>query len=275
MDTLGLMVSSVTDKGELLFSPVGLPVLPTLDGEYCRIYTRDGKMYTGTVLSCSPAYHVQLDSGTRVRDEENMYIRLDMPVYSKQDVDRLGVRCGDMVAIDPKTTITPSRYIKSRFLDDKASVAILITLLRAAKEQGVKPAFRTWLVFTVYEEVCSGGAWQPEELDEFLIVDMGCVGPKLSCTEQMVSICAKDHEGPYDWEMTTRLVSLAQKHGLDFAVDVYPRYGSDAAVAWRAGCDAPGALIGTGVHASHGMERTHQDGMMNTLKLAALYLGME
>ena len=104
---------------------------------------------------------------------------------------------------------------------------------------------------------------------------MGCVGPKLSCTEQMVSICAKDHEGPYDWKMTTRLVSLAQKHGLDFAVDVYPRYGSDAAVAWRAGCDAPGALIGTGVHASHGMERTHQDGMMNTLKLAALYLGME
>ncbi len=274
MDTLGLVVRSIDEKGRLLLSPVGLPVLPTLDGEYCRIYTRGGEAYTGTILSLSPAYHVEDDSSTRPRDEHNMYIRLDMPVYSRADVTALGLRCGDTVCIDPKTQVTPSGFIKSRFLDDKASVAVLLTLLRAMKEHGTKPKYRTWFIFTVWEEVGTGGAWQPEDLDEFLIVDMGCVGDELACTEQQVSICAKDTEGPYDWDMTTRLVNLAEANGIDYAVDVYPHYSSDAEVAWRSGCDAPAALIGTGVHASHGMERTHADGMMNTMKLCALYLDL-
>ena len=35
---------------------------------------------------------------------------------------------------------------------------------------------------------------------------------------------------------------------------------------------ARGALIGPGVHASHGMERTHFEGMKATIDLVALYL---
>ena len=272
MDTLGLSVRNVTGNGQLMFTQLGGPILPTLDGEYCRIYTREGKVYTGTILSLSPASHVFKDASTRVRDNENMYVRLDAPVYSREDVEALGIRNGDIICIDTKTQFTDTGYLKSRFLDDKASVAILLTALKAMKDNGWKPQYRTNIVFTVYEEVGSGCNWFPEELDEFLIVDMGCIGPELACTEQQVSICAKDSSGPYDYELTSRLIRLAQENGVKFAVDDYPYYSSDAAVAWRSGCDAPGALIGTGVHASHGMERTHMDGMMNTLKLVMLYL---
>lgn len=272
MDTLGLSLRHITGNGELMFTSLGGPILPTLDGEYCRIYTREGKVYTGTILSLSPAAHVYKDASTRVRDNENMYVRLDVPVYSREDVETLGIRNGDIICIDTKTQVTDTGYLKSRFLDDKASVAVLLTALAAMKDNNWKPQYRTDIIFTVYEEVGSGCNWFPEELDEFLIVDMGCVGPELSCTEQQVSICAKDSSGPYDYEMTSRLIRLAQENGVDFAVDDYPFYSSDAAVAWRSGCDAPGALIGTGVHASHGMERTHIDGMMNTLKLVMLYL---
>lgn len=272
MDTLGLVIRSITDRGELLISPIGLPTLPTLDGEYCRIYTREGKVYTGTILSLSPAYHVQKDAATRPRDDANMYIRVDVPVGSKADVEALGIRCGDIVCYDSKTEVTESGYLKSRFLDDKASVACLLTLLHLMKDQNLKPQYQTYIIFTVHEEVGSGGAWQPDNLEEFLIVDMGCVGPELNCTEQQVSICGKDTNGPYDYEMTTRLIQLAEGNNVNYAVDVYPQYGSDAYVAWCSGCDAPAALIGTGVHASHGMERTHVDGMLNTLKLITLYL---
>ena len=272
LDTLGLSLRHITGNGELLFTRIGGPILPTLDGEYCRIYTREGKVYTGTILSLSPASHVFKDASTRVRDNENMYVRLDAPVYSREDVEALGIRNGDIICIDTKTQFTDTGYLKSRFLDDKASVAILLTALKAMKDNGWKPQYRTNIVFTVYEEVGSGCNWFPEELDEFLIVDMGCIGPELACTEQQVSICAKDSSGPYDYELTSRLIRLAQENGVKFAVDDYPYYSSDAAVAWRSGCDAPGALIGTGVHASHGMERTHMDGMMNTLKLVMLYL---
>ena len=273
IDTLGLMVRSITDKGELMFTRIGGPVLPSLDGEYCRIYTRDGRIYTGTVLSLSPAKHVFPDCGTRVRDENNMYVRLDAVVHSREDVLKLGIAVGDYVCYDPKFEITDTGYVKSRFLDDKGSAACLFALLKLMKEQGIKPAYNAEFVLTVYEEVGSGGATLPKEIDELLIVDMGCVGLDLTCTETQVSICPKDSGGPFDYRMTSRLMQLAKDNGIDYAADVYPMYSSDAAVAWHAGYDVPAGLIGPGVAASHGMERTHMIALNGTVKLCSLYLG--
>ena len=105
-----------------------------------------------------------------------------------------------------------------------------------------------------------------------IAVDMGCIGDDLSCTEYDVSICAKDSSGPYDYELTTNLANLAKEKKLSYAVDIYPYYGSDVSAARRAGHDFKGALIGPGVHASHGMERTHYSGIENTIKLLIEYL---
>ncbi|PWM38654.1 MAG: aminopeptidase [Clostridiales bacterium] len=273
VDTLGAMVRSITDKGELKFTVVGGPILPTLDGEYCKIRTRGGCTYTGTILSESPAAHVFLDSSTRVRDEENMMIRLDEKVKCKEDVGKLGIMAGDYIFFDPKTTVTESGFLKSRFIDDKASVAILMTLLKVMKEEGLRPQHTTKIFISIYEEVGHGASYIPEDIEEFIAVDMGCVGLDLGCTEYDVSICAKDSDGPYDYELTTRLIRLAQEHNLQFAVDIYPKYGSDVGAARSAGNDVKGGLIGSGVHASHGMERTHYEGMENTLRLLLLYLG--
>ena len=271
IDTLGLMVRSITADGMLMITKVGGPILPTLDGEYCRIYTRDGRVYTGTVLSLSPAVHVHDDAATRTRDEKNMAVRIDEVVHNKQDVEALGIAPGDFVCYDPKTVVTDSGFLKSRFIDDKGSAACLLTLLHLMAQQGLCPRYDTQVCFTVHEEVGHGGATLPV-VDELLAVDMGCIGEDLSCTEYQVSICAKDNNGPYDYEMVTRLVELARANGVNYAVDIYPHYGSDVAAAWRTGMDARGALIGPGVHASHGMERTHFDGLKATIDLAGLYL---
>ena len=271
VDTLGLMVRSITADGMLKITKVGGPILPTLDGEYCRIYTRDGKVYTGTILSLSPAVHVYDDAATRPREEKELAVRIDEKVKSKADVEALGICAGDYVCFDPKTTVTESGFLKSRFIDDKGSAAILLTLLRLMHFAKVRPRYDTDVCFTVHEEVGHGGATLPV-VDELLAVDMGCVGDDLSCTEYQVSICAKDNNGPYDYGMVTRLVELAKANGVDYAVDIYPHYGSDVAAAWEAGMDARGALIGPGVHASHGMERTHYDGLKAAMELTALYL---
>lgn len=272
IDTLGLMCRSITEKGELMITKVGGPQLPTLDGEFCRIYTRDGRIYTGTILSLSPASHVFDDALTRPRDEQNMYIRIDEKVKNAQDVRALGIEVGDYVCIDPKTTVTPSGFLKSRFIDDKGSAACLLTLLKCLTEEGWKPRYDTQIQFTVYEEVGHGASTMGQDLDEIVAVDMGCVGLDLSCREDQVSICAKDRGGPYDYGMVSRLVELAKENGVDYAVDVYPHYTSDVAAAWSAGADVRAALIGPGVQASHGMERTHVDGMMATMELLCLYL---
>jgi putative aminopeptidase FrvX len=272
VDTLGAMVRSITDKGNLKFTLVGGPIVPTLDGEYCSIRTREGALYTGTFLSTSPAAHVYEDSKTKPRDPQNMEIRIDEKVTSKKDVEDLGICAGDYIFIDPKTTITESGFIKSRFIDDKGSVACLISLLEHMSRNGVIPSYTTKIFISTYEEVGHGSSYIPEDITEMLSVDMGCIGDDLSCTEYDVSICAKDSGGPYDYNMVTRLIELARENNIKYAVDIYPMYGSDVGAALRAGNNIRGALIGPGVHASHGMERTHYSALENTIKLLYLYL---
>lgn len=272
VDTLGAMVRSVTSKGTLKFTPIGGPIVPTLDGEYCKIKTRDDKLYTGTFLSTSAAAHVFEDSGTKKRDPQNMEIRIDELVHSKEDVEKLGICPGDFIFIDPKTIVTENGFVKSRFIDDKGSVACLMGLLELLNREKIVPEFTTKLFISTYEEVGHGASYVPEDITEMISVDMGCIGDDLSCTEEDVSICAKDSGGPYDYNMVSTLIALAKSNHLKYAVDIYPRYTSDVVAALKGGNNIRGALIGPGVSASHGMERTHYSAMENTIKLLYLYL---
>lgn len=273
VDTLGLMVRSINSDGTLKFTTLGGPLLNTYNAEYCKIYTREGKIYTGTILSTSPAVHVFPDSRSKDLKEDTMCVRLDEVVYSRSDTQKLGIQTGDIIAIDPKFEITPSGYVKTRFLDDKASAFLLLELLRYLKEQNITPENNLKLIFSTYEEVGFGASNIPN-INEMLAVDMGCIGLDLNCTEEQVSICAKDSGGPYDYDMTSKLIELAKANNISYAVDIYPFYSSDATASLRAGNDIKAALIGTGVAASHGMERTHKHGLENTFNLILGYLNI-
>lgn len=272
VDTLGLMVRSITAEGHLALTKIGGIITPTLDGEYCKIYTRDHKVYTGTILSTSPAAHVYPDANTKERTVENLVVRIDEEVSTKDDVLKLGIQHGDFVAVDPKTIITDSGFVKSRFIDDKISVAILFTLLKELKETNTKLDSTTVFLISTYEEVGHGMASLPIKIDELISVDMGCIGLDLACKETQVSICAKDSSGPYDYHITSKFIELAKRNNIDYAVDIYPFYDSDSSAALSAGNDVRTGLIGPGVHASHGMERTHLKGIEETIKLLGAYL---
>lgn len=273
VDTLGLMVRSINSNGTLKFTTLGGPLLNTYNAEYCKVYTRDNKVYSGTILSTSPAVHVFPDSRSKELKEDTMCVRLDEVVYSASDTKKLGIATGDIIAIDPKFEITESGYIKTRFLDDKASAFLLLELLRYLKENNITPEDNLKLIFTTYEEVGFGASNIPD-INELLAVDMGCIGLDLNCTEEQVSICAKDSGGPYDYDMTTKLINLAKENNINYAVDIYPYYSSDATASLKAGNDIKAALIGTGVAASHGMERTHKNGLKNTFQLIKCYLNI-
>lgn len=270
-DTLGLMVRSINGDGTLRVTNVGGPIIPTLDGEYCKIITRSGKVYTGTILSTSPATHVYKDSSTKSRDIDNIVVRIDEVVKNRGDVEKLGIENGNYVCYDTKTVLTDSGFLKSRFIDDKASVCIILSVLEHMSKNKIMPKYDTYVYFTNYEEVGHGGA-TVQKVDEFVAVDMGCIGLDLSGNEFSVSICPKDSSGPYDYELTNRLVELAKEANLNYAIDIFPYYSSDVSASLRAGLDCKGGLIGSGVDASHGMERTHLDGMFNTMKLLFMYL---
>ena len=272
LDTLGFMVRSITPKGTLKLVEIGGVATPSLDGEYCKIYTRDGKEYTGTVLIDVPAVHVYPDARSKERTVENLEVRIDEEVKTKEDVIKLGISNGDFVCYDPKFEITDSGFLKSRFIDDKGHVVLLLVLLKYLKDNQIKLAHRTKIYFVVYEEIGHGASMIDNDIDEYVTLDMGCVGLDLAGNEYSVSICAKDAFSPYDFELTTRLINLAKDAKLSYAVDIYPRYSSDVSAALKAGADFKGALIGSGTHASHSMERTHLKGMENTFNLIYLYL---
>ncbi len=271
VDTLGAMVRSVKDNGRLRPTTLGGHQWSTADGENCTVHTRDGRVYTGVVLNTEPSSHVADEKVEQV--EKNMEILLDENVDTKKGVAELGVQTGDIIAMDPRTTVTPSGYIKSRFLDDKLSAAILLGLAREVSEGRVSLARKVYLLFTVYEEVGHGGAFVPADTLDMLSVDMGCVGDDLGCTERMVSICAKDSGGPYNYDLVSELASIARELELGYAIDVYPHYSSDVEATLHAGYDIRHGLIGPGVYASHNYERSHVDGVRNTFELVRAFVG--
>lgn len=272
VDTLGAMVRSITSAGMLKLSLVGGYTMHSIEGSYCTIHTRDGKEYRGTILSKSPSVHSYDDARTLERNEKNMEIRIDEVVHSKDDVLALGINSGDYISFDANFEYTKSGFIKSRHLDDKASVAVLLNLLKVLKEENITPSKEVKIVISNYEEVGFGASWLPSGITEFIAVDMGVIGDDLNGNEYEVSICAKDSSGPYDYELTNKLIQLAKDNEVKYVVDIFPHYGSDASAALRGGNNIKAALIGQGIHASHGMERTHETSLDHTLKLLKAYV---
>ena len=273
IDTLGGMVSEIKADGNLRIVPIGGLNANNTEAENVRVVTRDGKIYTGVFQLDNASVHVNKEYSEKKRSFACMEVLLDEMVSTKDDTRKLGIDVGDIVCFDPRTVITPSGYIKSRFLDDKLSVGILLGFARFLKDEGITPKRKLYQHVTVYEEVGHGAAATvPEGVREIISVDMGCVGDGLQCKETQVSICAKDSAGPYNYDVVTALVNTAKANNIDYAVDIYPFYGSDVDVTLKSGHDVRHGLIGAGVYASHGYERSHRAGAFATMQLLAAYL---
>lgn len=271
VDTLGAIVSGIKPDGTLAFSLLGGLSLTGAEGEYVKIITHSGKTFTGTILINNPSVHANNEKEKTQRNIKNMHIRIDEEVYTKEDVEKIGVEVGDIICVDVKYEELENGYIKSRFLDNKAGCYVLFELARRLKEQGKEASVE--IFFSNYEEVGHGGTvGYSDSIEELLVIDMGVLGDDCQGNEVSCSICAKDSSGPYDYEFRKKLVELAKKNKIPYKVDVYPFYGSDGSAALRAGNDFRVALIGMGVAASHGTERTHIKGIEATIDLCLAYI---
>lgn len=273
VDALGAMVKEIKSNGRLKLTMIGGSRWNHLEGEYCQIFTGNNRTFTGTILMHQTSVHVYDDAGSAKRNQDNIEVRIDEQVHNDEDVRNLGIAVGDFVAFDPRVEITPAGFIKSRHLDDKASVAILMYLIKAITDQQLQLPYTTHFLISNNEEIGYGGNSNiPSEVVEYLAVDMGAIGDGQASDEYTVSICAKDSSGPYNYQLRQKLVGLAEEHEIDYRVDIYPYYGSDASAALRAGHDIIHGLIGPGIDASHAFERTHQDSIINTAQLVYHYL---
>ena len=270
VDTLGAMVKEILPSGRLRLTQVGGYAWTAIEGENCLVHREDGEAIEGTILVHQSSVHVYKDTNSAERTAANIEVRLDMNVHSVEEVRELGIEVGDFVSFDPRFNVTQSGYIKSRHLDDKASVAILLDLAKDLVK--LELPHTTHYLISNYEEVGFGGnAGIPSQVVEYIAVDMGALGDGQHSDEYTVSICAKDSSGPYDLTLRRQFTSLCKEHDIAYKVDIYPFYGSDASAAIRAGYDVKHALIGPGIESSHSYERTHQESLDATRELLRRY----
>ncbi|MBK8551665.1 MAG: M42 family metallopeptidase [Ignavibacteria bacterium] len=271
VDTLGAMVKEIKPDGTLEITMLGGYPLNSFEGEYVTVRNSDGKLYRGTFLLNNPADHVNKNVGSAKRELKSMSVRLDELVDSDDNVKKLGINVGDFIFYDNRFEHTKSGFIKSRFLDDKACAAIMIELIKVLSKSSRQKNIGFY--FSNYEEVGHGSCVGiPDSAEELLVLDMAVIGEGCTGKEDAVSICAKDSSGPYDFIMTKKLRQLAIKNKIKFEVDIYPHYGSDGSAALTAGYDVRVGLIGPGVSASHGVERTHQKALSETYNLTKAYI---
>lgn len=272
VDTLGLMVKEIKANGRLAFSLVGGFSPTSVETENVFIKTYNGKLIPGTALYNEASVHVYDTTTTGQRSIKNMEIRIDEDVKTAEDVRKLGISVGDFICLDPRCRIYDSGFIKSRHLDDKACIAAMMGLAKYLVENKIKPKNKINFFISNYEEIGHGSSFVPENTVEFFAVDMAAPGVGQESDEKAVTICAMDSTTPYDLGMRNKLRKIAEEKKIDYRIDIYPHYGSDATAALRAGHDIRCALIGPGVDASHSYERTHILGIENTYKLMLEYL---
>lgn len=277
VDTLGAMVKEIKCNGMLKLTNIGGLGWANVEGENCTIITSSGVEYTGTLLLNKASSHVHgAETATSERKPSTMQVRLDERVSTPEETRKLGIDVGDFVFFDPRTRVTESGFIKSRHLDDKAGVAVILGIIKAIKEENIELPCTTNFFFSHFEEVGHGAsAGIPAATTEMLCIDMGAPGEGQQSDEFSVSICAKDSSGPYSWSMKEKLVKLCKEHKIPYQIDIYPFYGSDASASLRAGHDLVAGLIGPGVDASHSYERTHKDSIMATANLTYAYIKSE
>lgn len=271
IDTLGAMVKEVKGDGTLEITELGSYPLNSFEGEYVTIRSSKGKLFRGTFLLNNPAAHVNRNVQSEKRELDKMSVRIDALVYSDEDVRKLGIEVGDFIFYDTRFETTDTGFVKSRFLDDKACAAVMIELIKEYSKSG--KAKNIGFYFSNYEEVGHGSSTGfPASVKELLVLDMAVVGNGCTGREDAVSICVKDSSGPYDFTVNEKLRKLAEKNKINYVIDIYPYYGSDGSAAVRSGYDVRVGLIGPGVSASHGVERTHEKGLEATYKLTKAYI---
>lgn len=274
-DTIGGMVKRLKENGRLELKTIGTHSARFAEGAHVRIFTDDlDRVVTGQVLPLKA-------SGHRYNDDvdlqgvgwEHVEVRVDEPVEDIAGLRALGIDAGDFVAFLPNPIVTPSGYVKSRHLDDKAGVAAVLTAFKAVVDAGITPTVTAHLLVTVTEEIGHGASHGLDpDVAEIVSVDAAVVAPGQQSRENAATLAMGDGVGPFDYHLTRNLAAIAREHGVDLVRDVFDYYRSDVAAAVEAGAHARVALLGFGVDATHGHERTHLDGLRHLTQLLCLYL---
>ncbi|MGC2855203.1 osmoprotectant NAGGN system M42 family peptidase [Novispirillum sp. DQ9] len=274
LDTLGAMVKELKPNGRVALAPIGHWSARFAEGTRCTIHSDGLRCVTGTILPLKASGHTYNEEvDTQPSKWTNLEVRIDEDCRSLDDLHRLRIDVGDMVAIASSPVITPTGFINARHLDDKAGVATILAAAKAVTEGQVRLPMDCHLLFTISEEVGVGAsAVLHGDVAEMVSIDNGTLAPGQNTSEYGVTVTMMDSAGPFDWHLTRTLLGLCEAHGIEHSRDVFRYYRSDGAAALEAGNDIRTALLCFACDGSHGWERTHVRSLEALAALLTLYM---
>ncbi|MCI4661513.1 MAG: osmoprotectant NAGGN system M42 family peptidase [Neomegalonema sp.] len=272
LDTLGAQVRQIRDDGRLGLAPIGHWSARFAEGARVTIFARPGT-YRGTILPPKASGHAYGDGvDTAPIGWDHLQLRVDAMAGTGDDVRRLGIDIGDIVAIDPQPEFLDNGFIVSRHLDNKAGVASMLAALKALTNAKAKPTVDTFWLFTISEEVGHGASNAlTHDIASMVVIDNGCSAPEQNSSEFGVTIGMGDMTGPFDYHTTHKLIDLCEEQDIKYQRDVFKFYRSDSASALEAGADVRTALATFGIDASHGYERIHMHALRSLAELQTAY----
>jgi len=276
VDTIGAMVRFIGNEGRLQVAPIGHWSSRFAEGARVTVFS-EGGTFRGCLLPMVE-WGVSRDHGVESvpQDWEHIELRLDEPVYTADDVRDLGIEIGDFIALDSHPEVLANGYIIARNLDNKAGTSAVIELVRHLTEAGIRPSHDTYILFTITETIGAGmgGAVLPE-VSELLTVDFASLKSNEKSPFKRVTLASGDASGPYDFHLTAHLHQIAERERIPFQQRYLKAFHSDAAAALVAGNDVRTAVIAYAGDASHSVERTHIDSLVNVARLLEAYMVSE
>lgn len=271
LDTLGAMVTGHHANGRARMMPLGGLSARVVEGARVRLEQRDGHLIAGTVMPLKASGH---RFGAELEQQavswDNLELRLDIMADWQGDAAAVkqAARIGDYVFFDPEPQCSDDGLIKARFIDNQAGTAILLALAELLVGDPEPRARDLHLLFSVSEEVGSGGAHLlAPDVSELIAVDIAVNAPDQGSSAMGVTLVHKDKGGPYDFALTRALAALAEAEALTMSDDVFRFYFSDTQPATLAGNDCRMALVCYACEATHGHERSHIASILETGKL--------
>jgi putative aminopeptidase FrvX len=258
-DEIGGIVKKIGADGLLEVRKLG-GAYPWVYGEGVMDILGDHDTLSG--ILCFGSRHVSHESFQKIYEDERPPRWETVWVDTKLAADDLadaGVRPGSRVVVGKhrKAPFRMGDHVASYALDNKAAVAVLLSLAQNLKE----PAHDTSLVFSANEEVGGIGAMyftQRSRVDELIALE---IAPKSSeypiLSDRAPVLLSQDSFGMYDENLTLRIAAAAQRLGIPIQHAVLSQFGSDGSVAMKAGHVAQAACLGFPADNTHGFEIAH------------------
>lgn len=238
MDEIGLFVSHIEDDGFLRVVPIGGIIERSLLYQRVVLKTRNGGLVRG-VVGLKPPHVAKPEELQKVPELRELFV--DIGASSKEEVEKLGVRVGDVLVFDREVVELAGTRVTGKAFDDRVGVVAMIK----AASMIEKPRVDVYFVATVQEEVglkgarTSAFAISPDAavaVDVTIASDVPGVaksewytrlgkGPALKIADGRSASGLIAHPKLFEF-----LVSLAEKHKIPYQVEVIPGGTTDASI---------------------------------------------